>query len=120
MNQRNRPASRASSAKTLDPALLDEVRAKLAERHAALSHRLRLLEAELPGDVIDGPQDVGDVEFVRLQYDNTRLQLLDVSAALHRLDSGEYGMCTTCGRQIEPERLEAAPEAIHCLACSGR
>jgi DnaK suppressor protein len=120
MNERNRPASRASSVRTLDPALLDEVRATLTERHAALNHRLKLLEAELPGDVIDGPQDVGDVEFVRLQYENTRLQLLDVSAALRRLESGEYGLCTSCGRPIEPERLEAAPEALHCVACSGR
>ncbi|HEX7095545.1 MAG TPA: TraR/DksA C4-type zinc finger protein [Acidimicrobiales bacterium] len=120
MTEPNRPVSRAVGTRTLDPALLQVVRASLQERHDALSHRLKLLEAELPGDVIDGPQDVGDVEFVRLQYENTRLQLLEVSAALRRLDSGEYGFCATCGAPIEPDRLEAVPETTHCVACSAR
>lgn len=43
--------------------------------------------------------------------------LRDVDAALARLDSGEYGICTHCGDPIAPARLEALPSTAFCLSC---
>lgn len=43
-----------------------------------------------------------------------------LTAALERLDRGEYGVCTVCGEPIEPQRLRALPEAATCLACQTR
>jgi DnaK suppressor protein len=40
-----------------------------------------------------------------------------LSAALERIGRGDYGRCALCGRDIEPERLVALPEADTCLAC---
>ena len=40
-----------------------------------------------------------------------------VEAALARLDAGTYGVCTSCGRPIAPERLEAIPWAAFCIDC---
>ncbi|CAA9431953.1 MAG: hypothetical protein AVDCRST_MAG66-3346 [uncultured Pseudonocardia sp.] len=37
-----------------------------------------------------------------------------VQDALTRLDSGSYGRCTVCDREIDGERLEARPEASTC------
>jgi DnaK suppressor protein len=37
-----------------------------------------------------------------------------VEAALGRLDSGGYGRCTVCGREVDDERLEARPETDRC------
>lgn len=37
--------------------------------------------------------------------------------ALQRIDRGEYGRCTDCGKLIEKERLEAVPHAQLCLRC---
>jgi len=37
--------------------------------------------------------------------------------ALHRLDTGEYGLCTECGHSIVPARLRALPFAVRCLGC---
>jgi RNA polymerase-binding protein DksA len=37
--------------------------------------------------------------------------------ALVRIEKGEYGKCTTCGKLIEKERLEAVPHAQQCLQC---
>ena len=37
--------------------------------------------------------------------------------ALVRIDKGEYGRCTICGKLIEKERLEAVPHAQQCLQC---
>jgi RNA polymerase-binding protein DksA len=37
--------------------------------------------------------------------------------ALQRIDKGEYGRCSECGKLIEKERLEAVPHAQQCLRC---
>jgi DnaK suppressor protein len=37
--------------------------------------------------------------------------------ALQRIEKGEYGKCSECGKLIEKERLEAVPHARQCLHC---
>ncbi len=37
--------------------------------------------------------------------------------ALQRIDKGDYGRCSECGKLIEKERLEAVPHAQQCLQC---
>ncbi len=37
--------------------------------------------------------------------------------ALKRIEQGEYGRCTDCGKLIEKERLEAVPHAQLCVQC---
>ncbi len=44
-------------------------------------------------------------------------QLAQVEEALHRLENGEYGICSNCGQPIAPERLEIMPEATLCVRC---
>ncbi len=38
-------------------------------------------------------------------------QLIEIKAALDRIEKGTYGICETCGKPIEKERLEANPAA---------
>ena len=38
-------------------------------------------------------------------------QLAEVKAALERIKQGTYGICETCGKPIELDRLEANPSA---------
>lgn len=40
--------------------------------------------------------------------------------ALKRIQKGEYGRCTDCGKLIEKERLEAVPHAQLCVQCKLR
>ena len=40
--------------------------------------------------------------------------LTDVREALQRIENGTYGKCISCGRPIEPERLEAVPWTPFC------
>ena len=43
-----------------------------------------------------------------------------LSAALDRLDKGEYGMCVECGEAISPARLHVMPEVQTCVRCQDR
>jgi len=38
--------------------------------------------------------------------------------ALAKLDEGTYGVCDSCGRPIEPARLQAMPDSVLCLSCA--
>jgi RNA polymerase-binding transcription factor DksA len=39
----------------------------------------------------------------------------DLDAALKKIDEGTYGTCEICGKEIEPERLEAMPGTRTCF-----
>lgn len=41
--------------------------------------------------------------------------VLEIDAALKRIDDGTYGVCTACGKPIGEERLEARPWATLCI-----
>lgn len=44
----------------------------------------------------------------------TRFQA--VTKALEKIEKGNYGMCETCGKPIEEDRLGANPAATTCIA----
>lgn len=47
-----------------------------------------------------------------------RADIQKISAALHRLDAGEYGDCVECGEEIAEKRLEVDPAAAFCIKCA--
>ena len=49
-----------------------------------------------------------------------RQELEAIEEALHRLDSGTYGECESCGNPIEPRRLEIMPETPLCRNCQSQ
>ena len=67
------------------------------------------------------PADTSDFTFQR-ELDLTvrqmaERQLQDVAEARERQREGTYGICTNCGRPIDPERLRVRPEAATCIDC---
>src|ERR1051326_3460967 len=44
-------------------------------------------------------------------------QLRQIESAIHRLDTGEYGTCASCGSHIALKRLDAVPWAKYCVEC---
>ena len=47
-----------------------------------------------------------------------RQKLLDIDAALERLEADEFGDCFECGQIINPKRLAADPTATLCIQCA--
>ena len=49
-----------------------------------------------------------------------RQALVEVDAALARVEEGTYGVCGRCGKPIGEGRLRARPVARACIDCAGR
>ena len=47
-----------------------------------------------------------------------RADIKKISAALKRLDDGDYGYCVECGEDIAPKRLSVDPAAAFCIKCA--
>ena len=45
-------------------------------------------------------------------------QLKEAKCALVRIEEGCYGECLECDEMIADARLEASPEAAHCISCA--
>nr|WP_298932049.1 TraR/DksA C4-type zinc finger protein [uncultured Erythrobacter sp.] len=43
-----------------------------------------------------------------------------ISAALTRIDEGEWGYCARCGEEIAEKRLEHDPSVTTCVGCASR
>jgi RNA polymerase-binding protein DksA len=46
--------------------------------------------------------------------ENSGNVLREIDAALQRIEDGTFGVCTTCGKAIELERLEYLPWTTQC------
>jgi len=44
--------------------------------------------------------------------------LKQITAALKRLDEGDFGLCLKCDEPINPKRLEFDPAATLCIDCA--
>jgi DnaK suppressor protein len=72
----------------------------------------------------DSAQDIADraassytKEFLFSQSNNDRQLLQMVESALSRIREGSFGECISCGKDINPKRLEAVPWTRHCIDC---
>ncbi len=48
------------------------------------------------------------------------IQLTRISAALERIEEGEYGYCAACDEEIDKRRLKVDPANPFCVACASR
>jgi DnaK suppressor protein len=47
-----------------------------------------------------------------------RQKLIQIEAALQRIEGDDYGFCQECGEQIAPARLEVDPAVLLCIDCA--
>jgi DnaK suppressor protein len=50
----------------------------------------------------------------------SRTRLIRLENAKNRIEAGTYGICLKCKKEIPIGRLEAVPEALICVDCSGK
>jgi RNA polymerase-binding protein DksA len=108
-------------------------RTLLEEERERVRRAKTRLQEEHPGSLEDETEELatasdnhmGDVASATLDREidyslgeNADQVLGEIDAALERIESGSYGTCTNCGREIAHERLEARPWASLCIDCA--
>jgi RNA polymerase-binding transcription factor DksA len=108
-----------------------EYRKLLEDEQARLLHAVGFLEKENPGSISDELGELADGgtdnhlgDTATALYDReldegleegARETLVEIEAALQRIDAGTYGICDGCGKPIGAERLAAIPWARLCI-----
>lgn len=103
-------------------------KAKIARFQELLSRKRedlrRGLSKEEPQDAHDFGRDEGDranfsqsKELAFRQKAQDRGLLMQVEAALSRIESGTFGECMHCGQEIGQNRLNAVPWSRYCITC---
>jgi DnaK suppressor protein len=101
------------------------IRHRLDDRRRALLVRyhntLALADAELDEhavELVDVANDQWDARVLTEVSESDAHILENIVGAIQRLDRGCYGVCTSCRRKIERERLAILPEAAECAGCA--
>jgi len=99
-----------------------EARNRLTERLAVLTAQVRRIEDEfgqpLDDDFAEQAIDREDDQALDSLENSALAEIESIRAAIARLDSGGYGICTSCGDPIAAERLNALPAATECIGCA--
>jgi len=117
----------------MDKSLIKKFEDKLKEHKTKLENELASFakkDPKTPGDYDTVFPDAGtsqssDEEAAKFAaYDSTlpveyalELRLVEVNKAIDKIKNGAYGQCEKCGKEIDPKRLEAMPEAKSCVNC---
>lgn len=83
----------------------------------AKSHRREDLWIVQSNEQIETVQLAGQREFAARALERERESLIQIGAALRRIEEGEFGICLDCEESISPKRLAAVPWAVCCLHC---
>jgi DnaK suppressor protein len=89
------------------------------EFQSKLQIERQLLSMQLKGG--DGQEMISSTNPVEAQvHSKLQVKLSSIERALHRLEKGTYGVCQSCGEEIDSARLEALPYAEQCIDCQRR
>src|SRR5438477_6068673 len=108
----------------MDKKKLEQFKKRLEERQQQLKRNVSRTEQDGRSADEGTAQDIADraassytKEFLFHQSNNERQLLQMVEGALSRIREGIFGQCISCGKEINPKRLEAVPWTRHCIEC---
>ena len=102
---------------------LDEVRQSLEEKLSTLTARVSRIQSHLrdPGskDSQERATETENDEVLEGLDEAERREIEAIRFALDRVRNETYGVCSRCGGEIAPKRLEALPYTSVCISCAG-
>ena len=88
---------------------------------------LNKTRSEASGDLSSMPIHMADVgtdnfeqEFTLSLMESDEETLVQIDAALERIEDGVYGLCVECDGRIPKTRLNAIPFTPHCVKCASK
>jgi DnaK suppressor protein len=89
---------------------------KLSELMGRLTKREGIAIEKTP-DALDEVHLATDRELATRNLERGSSVLMEVRAALTRIEEGQFGQCLNCEEEISPKRLRAVPWTPLCLTC---
>ncbi len=80
----------------------------------------RCLKSDYPQDSAEKSATDYSKEFLFEYGSAQRRRLQMIESALRRLGKGTFGICSSCGEEINPKRLQVVPWAQFCMSCQER
>ena len=100
----------------------EQLRQQLGQKKDELAGRLDRVTANIrrgyEADSEERAKQMEDHEVVDALGNDARAEISKITAAIARIDSGEYGICKECGLDIDTTRIEAHPYAELCIECA--
>ncbi len=106
----------------MDQQKLNEYKKELEATRAELLAELKKDEKpeDFGGDVDHGEEEENETESFSEQValgQSHKEQINDIDIALSKIETGKFGICEKCGREIEERVLRITPESRLCRAC---
>ena len=99
--------------------LVKQRRDLLSEAENTLTNKISSEKESFPDPTDQAVAELDNNFVLRLRGREQKL-LKKIDEAIARIDSGEYGVCESCGEQISLKRLEARPVTTLCIECKTR
>lgn len=103
---------------------MEKYRRTLLEKKNSLTQEIVKTRDAGEESTDESTQDIADKatssytkEFLFSLSDNERSLLMQIDAALARIDEGTFGSCTNCGTPMIEKRLAAVPWTPYCIGC---
>ena len=91
----------------------------LTEAEHTLTSKISSEKESFPDPTDQAVAELDNNFVLRLRGREQKL-LKKIDEAISRIDSGQYGVCESCGGQISVKRLEARPVTTLCIECKTR
>lgn len=111
---------------------LEEIKKKLLQMRRKITGEIRHLtedsisksQKEASGEISSYTYHMADMASASFDRDfafslasNEQELLYMIDEALNKIESGEYGICESCGIKIPKKRLKVLPYARYCVKC---
>ncbi len=104
---------------------LDDLRKKLLGQRrelfreaASTEEDLLWLETDAEREMEERGQDEKMIQFFDRMDTRLKAEIEAIDRALVKIETGQYGRCEDCGKEIPLSRLEALPAAAVCMSCA--
>ena len=77
-------------------------------------------EPQSPTDDLDRSSLETDQNMTFMIHDRERLAMSEIENALSKIEQGVFGLCETCGCEIDEKRLRVFPSCRLCVQCRKR
>jgi len=102
--------------------MTDQLKTTFTKRIIELQHRISSIHQDFAGGRdADWSEQAGEREndeVLNALESEAKVEIQQLSNAILRIDSGQYGLCENCGEAIAKQRLVVQPAALKCISCA--